>query len=40
VTDPRPFFLFVTIPYALVPGILIAIFGKNQRRRALEGLAQ
>ena len=39
VTDPQPFFLFVTIPCALVPGVLIAIFGKNQRNRTLEELA-
>ena len=38
--NPRPFFIFVTIPCALVPGILIAIFGKNQRNRTLEELAQ
>ena len=35
-TNPQPFVLFITIPCALVPGILIAIFGKNQRQRALE----
>ena len=40
VTAPNSFFLFVTIPCALLPGILIAIFGKNQRNRALEELAQ
>ena len=40
VADPRPFFLFVTIPCALLPGVLIAIFGKNQRHRALEELSQ
>jgi putative MFS transporter len=39
ITNPQPFFLFVTIPCALLPGILIAIFGKNQRGRALEELA-
>ena len=38
--NPQPFFLFVTIPCALLPGILIAIFGKNQRNRALEELAR
>ena len=38
-TNPRPFFLFVTIPCALLPGVLIAIFGKNQRNRTLEELA-
>ncbi len=39
VTNLQPFFLFVTIPCALLPGILIAIFGTNQRDRALEELA-
>jgi putative MFS transporter len=39
-TNPRPFFVFVTIPCALLPGILIAIFGKNQRNRALEELSR
>ena len=38
-TAPGGFFLFVTIPCALLPGVLIAIFGKNQRNRALEELA-
>ena len=40
VTAPNSFFIFVTIPCALLPGVLIAIFGKNQRNRALEELAQ
>ena len=40
VTAPRNFILFITIPCALVPGILLAIFGKNQRNRALEELAR
>jgi MFS family permease len=39
-TNPQPFFLFVTIPCALLPGVLIAIFGKNQRNRALEELSR
>ena len=39
-TAPGGFFVFVTIPCALVPGVLIAVFGKNQRNRALEELAQ
>ncbi len=39
VAAPGGFFLFVTIPCALLPGVLIAIFGKNQRNRALEELA-
>jgi MFS family permease len=40
VGDPRPFFLFITIPCAILPAILLAIFGKNQRSRALEELAR
>jgi putative MFS transporter len=39
-TAPAGFFLFVTIPCALLPGVLIAIFGKNQRSRALEELSR
>jgi putative MFS transporter len=39
-TAPSGYFLFVTIPCALVPGVLIAIFGKNQRSRALEELSR
>ena len=39
-TNPQPFVLFITIPCALVPGILIAIFGKNQRQRALEEMSR
>jgi len=35
VTAPRNFILFITIPCALLPAVLLAIFGKNQRRRAL-----
>ena len=40
VTAPRNFILFVTIPCALLPAVLLAIFGKNQRRRALEELSR
>ena len=40
VAAPRTFFVFITIPCAILPAVLIAIFGKNQRRRALEELAQ
>jgi MFS transporter, putative metabolite:H+ symporter len=40
VLNPGPFFVFVTIPCAILPGVLIAVFGKNQRRRALEELAR
>jgi hypothetical protein len=39
-TAPSGFIYFVTIPCALLPGILIAVFGKNQRDRTLEELAQ
>ena len=40
VAAPGGFFLLVTIPCALLPGVLIAIFGKNQRNRALEELSR
>ena len=40
VLAPRNFILFITIPCALVPAVLLAIFGKNQRRLALEELAR
>ena len=40
VANPGPFFIFVTIPCAVLPGILIAVFGKNQRRRTLEELSR
>jgi hypothetical protein len=40
VGDPRPFFLFITIPCALLPALLIGIFGQRQRARALEELAR
>ena len=39
-TAPRSFIVFITIPCALVPGILLAVFGKRQRRRALEELSE
>ena len=39
-TAPRSFIIFITIPCALVPGLILAIFGKNQRRRALEELSR
>jgi MFS family permease len=39
-TAPRSFVVFITIPCALVPGILIAIFGKRQRARALEEMTR
>jgi putative MFS transporter len=39
VADPRNFILWITIPCALLPGILIAVFGKRQHGRALEELA-
>jgi putative MFS transporter len=37
---PRGFFLFVILPCAVLPAILLGIFGKRQRRRALEELAR
>ena len=39
ITAPAGFFLFVIIPCALLPGVLIAVFGKRQRGRALEELS-
>ena len=39
-TAPQSFILFITIPCALLPGLLLAIFGKRQRSRALEELAR
>jgi putative MFS transporter len=36
VANPRPFILFITIPCALLPAVLLAIFGKNQRQHTLE----
>jgi MFS transporter, putative metabolite:H+ symporter len=40
ITSPQGFFLFITIPCAILPGILLGIFGKNQRQKALEELAR
>jgi MFS transporter, putative metabolite:H+ symporter len=40
VAAPGGFFLFVTIPCALLPAVLVAVFGKRQRNQALEELAQ
>ena len=39
-TAPGKFILFITIPCAIVPGLLLAILGRNQRQRALEELSQ
>ncbi len=39
-TAPRGWIIFITIPCALVPGLLIAIFGKRQRLRTLEEMAR
>jgi hypothetical protein len=36
VGDPRPLFLFITIPCALLPALLIGIFGQRQRARVLS----
>ena len=40
ITNPRNWLLFVTIPCALLPAVLLAIFGKSQSRRALEELSR
>ena len=37
---PLGWILLITIPGALVPAFMVAIFGKRQRRRALEELAR
>jgi putative MFS transporter len=37
---PLGWILLITIPGALVPGFMVAIFTKNQRHRALEELAR
>jgi hypothetical protein len=31
--------VFITIPCSLLPGLMVAVFGKRQRARALEELA-
>ena len=40
IRDPRSWIMFITIPCALVPAVLLAIFGKSQSRRALEEMTQ
>ena len=37
---PLGWIWLITIPGALVPGVLIAVFGKSQRRRTLEELSR
>ena len=37
---PRGWILLITIPGALLPACMVAIFGKRQRRRTLEKLAR
>ncbi len=37
---PRGWILLITIPGALLPAFMVAIFGKRQRRRTLEELAR
>jgi len=39
-TAPLGFIVFITIPCALLPGLMVGTFGKRQRRRALEELAR
>jgi MFS family permease len=38
--SPLGWILLITIPGALVPGLLVAIWGQRQRRRRLEEMAQ
>jgi hypothetical protein len=37
---PLGWILLITIPGALLPACMVAIFGKRQRRRTLEELAR
>jgi MFS family permease len=37
---PQGWILLITIPGALIPAVVVAIFGKRQRRRTLEELAR
>jgi putative MFS transporter len=39
-TASLSFIVFITVPCALLPAVLIAIFGKSQRNRALEELSR
>jgi putative MFS transporter len=39
-TAPLNFIVFITVPGALLPAILVAIFGKRQGKRTLEDLAR
>jgi hypothetical protein len=39
-TSPGSWIVFITIPCSLLPGILVAVFGKRQRNRALEELSR
>ena len=39
-TSPGSWIVFITIPCAVLPGIMVAVFGKRQRARALEELAK
>ena len=39
-TSPGSWIVFITIPCAVLPGIMVAVFGKRQRARALEELAR
>jgi putative MFS transporter len=40
VADPLNWILLITIPGALVPGILVGFFGIRQRRRTVEELSR
>jgi MFS family permease len=39
-TAPGNFIIFITIPCALLPGVLVGIFGKRQRHRPLEEMSR
>jgi MFS transporter, putative metabolite:H+ symporter len=37
--SPRSWIVFITIPCSLLPGLMVVLFGKRQRARALQELA-
>jgi hypothetical protein len=37
---PLGWIMLITIPGALIPAVLVGLFGQRQRRRALEELAR
>jgi MFS family permease len=39
-TSPGSWIVFITIPCSILPGMMVAVFGKRQRNRALEELSR